>query len=240
MKIRESKYPKEFIKTFIFLVRKGKTKSTVIHELKKIDSSFAEANYNYWMVRFCPDLLSSDRQIQYQQIYRLFKKSNLRRQDFCLQYNVGLYALKCSIYFNECDIYAPWLKDFEKEFGIVRKPIVQLPEECDAAGSTYGSDYNQVPNIQVIDSLEPNANPTDIPLSAILNDHVEAPSNAAIASRQARAIPSPQQPIAQNNEANKVTVKIGKSTSISWTASGDVESSICRLIISLTQAGVIL
>ena len=49
-----------------------------------------------------------------------------------------------------------------------------------------------------------------------------------------------QQPIAQNNEANKVTVNIGKSTSISWTASGDVESSICRLIISLTQAGVIL
>ena len=40
--------------------------------LRKIDSSFAEANYNYWMVRFCPDLLSSDRQIQYQQIYRLF------------------------------------------------------------------------------------------------------------------------------------------------------------------------
>ena len=154
--------------------------------------------------------------------------------------NSALLPLKCSIYFNECDLYAPWLKDFEKEFGIVRKPIVQLPEECDAAGSTYGSDYNQVPNIQVIDSLEPNANPTDIPLSAILNDHVEAPSNAAIASRQARAIPSPQQPIAQNNEANKVTVNIGKSTSISWTASGDVESSICRLIISLTQAGVIL
>ena len=157
-------YSLDTYKEFVLLARSGLSKTEIFHRLKEKNPRLTIVNLDNWFARFTPDLLPSETQLKYQKIYNDYRRNGGKQSVYIKEKKISRNTLTQAL--NFCNPKkTPWLEEFEKEKGIIRKSISMIAEP-----------FENNTSIEMIDSLGPDLS-TEINSSNRLNTTGTTPTS---------------------------------------------------------------